>query len=197
MNVKVSTFMGKTWLRQREFQAIQLLETNHSYDHVATVMGRTVMGVRMMASRKWHAPLTKAGPTRTARGVARLMGVSDHVIGRWIRKGWLKASLFALPHAKVWRVEEDALNAFLENEDYWHLWEPERMTDEGFRAWCEEMRTGIRFINIIEVAGLLGYSRGSINRLIHSGHIKARKRGDREWMIRLSEVKSMLISGRE
>lgn len=82
----------------------------------------------------------------SAQAVARLFGYSAghafyRVTQRWIGEGYLKARRRRSKTGKtIYHISADALMAFLDNPEAWHLFRPSQITDPDWRAYAEDAR---------------------------------------------------------
>lgn len=145
-------------------------------------LGRSAVAVNLKRKRAGIAPRTQQ--VLSAIEIARRLGIPcAKTVAWWAREGWLKGrrgqrrgnnrQLFVL---------EDALIAFLENERYWHLWDPERVRDPLLREWALDMRRGVRFLSPSEVAARFCVQHSTVNDWIHRGLLSAVRRGN--WLVR-------------
>ncbi len=178
-------FPGRNnWTREEELRLAEMLDNHRPYAEIAAVLGRTVTAIRLRCKRRGLPALSKAGGM-TINKTARLLGVPcAKTVTRWCNEGWLRSHDVGmqLRCGRVRVVEMDDLLGFLEKPKYWHLWEPERITDSGIREWAIEMRQGVRFLTAGEVAKRLCYSMHWVNELIRRGKIRAVRRGN--WLVR-------------
>lgn len=180
---------GDAWTPEQEDRLASLLERYVPMARIAALLGRRESAVQARAHLLHLRVLRADGyPLGT---VAAMLGVGDHTVARWVRCGWLAARQlpirFGQGFARV--VQHEALLAFLTDECYWHLWEPERITDSALREWALELRQGVRFVGTREAARLLFVSEGRINQLIHQGKLPAAKgmRGP-NWRLRVDQL---------
>jgi len=175
------------WTPAEDARLLEMLEDNRSYKQIAKALGRTEVAITLRCNRNDIPRLSKASGM-TARAVARLMGIDEHVPKKWIAKDVLKGTHYPMKGSRpYWRIEEEDLIAFLENEEHWHLWIPAKMKDLAWREWAQEMREGVEFVGTRETARILGWCRETITRRVLRGQIPARKLGF-NWMIRKSDL---------
>lgn len=152
------------------------------------MLSRSTAAVIIQTKRHLHRCLSKSNG-RTLKGTARVMGVEIDAVCWWIREGWLQAHRTGLRRSRgeIRVVEHDDLTAFLSDPDHWQVWQPERIRDWALREWATEMRAGVRFLTVGEVARQLYVTVGTVSQWIRDGKIRAARRGP-NWVIRESDV---------
>lgn len=162
-----------------------MIEQGRSDAQIGRALGCTALAVNIVRKRNGIRPRRKA--MLTARAVARRLGLAcDKKVARWIRAGYLKGRQGqGCGLNRMWYVTEDALLDFLEDPRYWHLWDPGRL-ESGLRSWVRDVRNGVRFLTIGEVAARLYVQPGTVNDWIHKGYVAAVRRGN--WLIRESDL---------
>lgn len=117
----------------------------------------------------------------SAREVSRRLGicVDGDAVRTWIEKGWLKGERGQKwgPNPRWYVVEEDLL-AFLENPLHWHVWEPSRIPDMALREWCEEQRSGVRWLSTREVGERFCVGSAAVHQWIRDGELPAVRYGN-------------------
>lgn len=168
------------WTREEEQRLLDLLDRHHTYAAIGAALGRSEGGVRQRCM-KLGVNLTGSGYSQGA--VARLMGVDDHAAASWCRRRWLRSYRIGRT-GRGWArlVEHDDLLRFLEDERYWHTWQPDRIADEAIREWARELRGHVRFLTTVEVGERLCLTHYAVNQLIRQGRIRAVKWGN--WYVR-------------
>jgi hypothetical protein len=172
------------WTPAEELRLAEMVEDGMSVGQMARVLGRrpgaivTRMGVLGLA---WTNP----DGHYTLNRVAEMLGVDIHTVIWWKEKRWLRARRSAVRKGRyhLQLVSHDDLVAFLGDERYWHLWEPERIADLALREWALEMRGHVRFLTTAEAGEILCMTHSGINVAIREGRLKAVKRGP-NWLIR-------------
>ncbi len=175
------------WTYADEEQLGELLEAHKSYEQIASLLNRSVKAVRARCAHLGISATSAGG--RTVRRTAGMLGVEDKTVSYWCNQGWLRAHYVGLWMGKgpVRVVEHEELLLFLEDERYWHLWEPARITDVGIREWTEELRAGVRYFTTGQVAERLFITHYRVNQLIRQGRLKAVKHGS-NWLVKESDV---------
>jgi transposase-like protein len=187
--------LHRPWTPEREAQLIQLMEDHRSWPEIGRIMGNSPKYLQMRA--------VEAGLSlRTANGypmgeVARMMGVDDHTVTWWIQQRWLRAhrTRQALGRGFLTMVEHDDLVRFLENEDYWPIWDPARITKAPLREWATELRGDLRFYTTGQAAPLLFITPLGLQKAIREGRVRAIKVGSR-WYIRSDWLTPMPLQKR-
>jgi excisionase family DNA binding protein len=121
------------------------------------------------------------------------IGCSKTVV-RWIERGWLygKRGQRVGPHRR-WLVWEDRLLEFLEDEAHWHRWRPERITEPCLREWASELRAGVRFLRLTEVAERYYVTSRTVENWIREGRIPAVCNGNH--LVRESDLAGFVPPG--
>lgn len=142
---------------------------------VARKLGRTVAACKIRATRR-HS-LARSQQFYTARTVARLFGVDDHVVKRWIRAGVLKARpshVRAGGGGVMWRIDDLDLQAFVKRYPYhYDRQRIERGTwwrNLADRVWAQDP-----YLTLPEAAAQLGIHRHTLTRWCWEGRIAAVK----------------------
>lgn len=177
------------WTKAEHQRLIDLLEAHKSYREIARILGRTEEAIHVRCNRTGLNQREANG--RTMRQTALVMGVDQKCVAWWVRQKWLRAHrtrIGAGPN-RTTIVEEDDLLAFLAKDEYWHLWEPERIdpAEWALREWATELRAGVRFLTTGEVGRRLGVENGAVNDWIHRGLMRAVRRGP-NWLIREADA---------
>lgn len=88
------------------------------------------------------------------------------------------------------KVEYEDLVRFIEHEDSWPAWNPDRITDSALREWAGELRRGLRFYTTTQAAPILAITPLGLQKAIREGRVKAIKCGP-NWYIRSDWLKPM------
>lgn len=80
----------------------------------------------------------------------------------------------------------DRLLAFLADEAHWHRWRPERISEPCMREWALELRAGVRFLTLTEVADRCCVTVGAVASWIQAGILPAIRNGNH--MVRESDL---------
>lgn len=174
---------GRNWTPQQETRLGELLDAHRPYAEIAREIGRSYNAVVIRCKRHLGERLSYANG-HTINQVAELVLGSHHnqkTVAWWCAQGWLRCHPSGLDR-NIRVVEHDDLLAFLGDERYWHLWEPERITDSALREWATETRGGVRFLTVSEAAKRLCLTTRAINRRIREGKLRAVRRGN--WLVR-------------
>ena len=174
---------GPNWTPAEESRLVALIDAHRPYTEIAALLGRTEMAIRDRCA-KLHA--SHRGNGYSGQRVARLLGIGcSKTVGWWCRQGWLRWHDVGLRYCKgpMHLIKHDDLVAFLEDERYWQVWQPERIVDAGLREWAQEMRAGVRYLTTAEVGERLYMSHYRVNQLIRKGKMRAVKWGP-NWMVR-------------
>lgn len=166
----------RRWTREEDHLLEALLSQGSNYKQIGKRMDRPIDSV---ATRAYKRGLSKMGDggTYSACGVARLLGVScPKTVLLWIQLGWLKAANISDGTVPHWRIELEAVWNFLENEQTWMAWAPERIADADLRSWAVELRgNGPRWISAGEAKKRLHVHQAALCSYARRGLLKAVK----------------------
>lgn len=172
---------GRNWTPEMLAQVDKYLSQGRTDTWIGKRLGRTATAVQ--GARERYGLVVRTKQTNTSAKVARLLGVRcSKTVVWWIREGWLRGRRAG----DVWHISDDALQAFLEDRRYWHLWDVERVTDRDWRDWARELRAGDRFLTTREAGDRIGVQHETVNNWIHRGLLPAVRRGN--WLIREADL---------
>lgn len=140
--MSLQPYEGYRWPKERVWELAALIESGKTDAQAAEALGTTKVAVTRVRQRAGIAPVTKQH--HSAGDVARLMGVSDNVVGRWVQRGWLAAEKIGTHRQAAWRITHEALLDFIEDARYWSRWDVERITDRGLRFVAMRVRSNER-----------------------------------------------------
>jgi len=181
------------WTEQEE---AFLITKRHLFSpkQMAEKLGRSENAVKLKLKRLGYKWIQGINGFLTMRAVSRLFGVDAKTVAWWIDSGWLKGSRFPVgmgPYCAR-KITHEAICDFIEDERYWHLWEPARMKPGSLKEYGEEVRDGTgRFLTTAQLGRLSYYTQEWISTLIRRGVIKARKHGP-NWKIPEEEADRFL-----
>lgn len=156
---------------------------------VARHLRRSVDACKIRATRQ-HG-LARKHQFWTARDVARLFGVDDHLVIRWIRDGYLAArkSSVGCSSGAMWEIQPEAIERFIKT----HPWryDPRRMEwGDYHRNLAERIHAADPWLSVAEAARLLDVSTACLVRHLERGWLTGERRygagGQGEWRIRRS-----------
>lgn len=179
--------------RRWEPEELQLLEDMIEEGRSDAFIGKrlncTANAVNIARKRHKIAPRRKV--LLTSRSVQVRLGVScAKTVAWWIREGWLKGRKGQrVGLNRMWYVTEDALQQFLENRAYWHLWEPDKIIDRDFRVWAKELRK-VRYLTTGEVGQRFCVQHTTVNDWIHRGLLPAVRHGN--WRVLESDLQTFV-----
>lgn len=158
------------------------MDRHLTHAQIGRQLGRTALAIRERAV-KLKARLIKGRMTVTK--AANLLGVEQKTVAWWISQDWLPVATSKIEMGRgcVRFVERHDLEAFLSDERYWHLVDPERITESRLRNWATDLRGGLTFLGTAEVGRIFGISHYAVNQLIRAGRLRAAKRGP-NWLVR-------------
>lgn len=146
----------------------------------------TVAGIQL--ARKRHGITPRTRQLLNCRKIAAQMGIGcSKTVASWIRNGWLRC-VRTMPRGKnrQYLVLEVDFLTFLEDPDHWHCWNPERITDHNLRQWATEMRGGVRFLTLSQVADRFYVEPKTVYQWIEKGWLPAVRNGNH--LIRESDL---------
>lgn len=104
--------------------------------------------------------------------VAAQLGVTEHLVLGWIRRGLLPAK--QPPGRPVaggrshYRIDEGELLDFLADPAHWHEWRVEDVADADLREWAEALHRP-RYLSVAEVADRMAVERHTVTTWIARG----------------------------
>jgi hypothetical protein len=167
-----------TWTRARLWKLMEGLERGWTDERIGRSLGATANAVNL--ARKRHGIPARSATLLTARAMADALGIGcSKTVARWIGRGWLRGTRgpYQGPH-RQWLVRRDDLYAFLENAEHWHRYDPERIPDAALRRWATEVRGGVRFLTLTEVAWRCYAQPQTVHSWIAKGFLPAVRTGD-------------------
>ena len=180
------THKDRPWHRPEHWSTQELAYLERWYgrksdEHLARVLGRTVVGIGLRAKR---AGILKRHAGLSAREVARIFGVDDSVVSKvWIRRGLLAAKKAAFrqgPH-RMWLVEDEAIERFI--TEHGQYVDPDKMPDSPYRAIAERHR----FYSLPAIERMTGKDHHSLVTSLSKGVYRGVKRGT-HWYVPAEEV---------
>ncbi len=182
--------LHRAWSQERGDELIRLMEEHRSWDEIGRIMGNAVKYLQARAVESGVTLRTSNGYTMAE--VGRMMGVDSKAVGWWIDQGWLRDHRTKQRQGRGFlrMVEHDDLVAFLEREDTWPAWDPERITDPALREWTSELRRGIRFYTTTQAAPFLFITPLGLQKAIREGRVRAIKVGP-NWYLRSDWIRPM------
>lgn len=178
----------KFWTGERLWAVMGYVDQGLDDAQIAELMGVTAEAIRIIRVR--NNIRCVRSHYRSARDVARTLGVHDKAVCTWIDRGFLRAKL-GKPSGgwkPQWYIRPRAVERFLHDERYWHIWRPERITDAALRERMTELRGHVRYLTPGEVAHRLYVTTNAVNHWINKGWLPARKWGN--WWILESDLET-------
>ena len=162
-----------------------------SNERLAKHFNTTVNGIQL--ARKRHGVPSRTEALLNCRTIAEQLGIRcGKSVRRWIEQGWLRGRRGQRRGGnRQWYVTEDALLTFLEDPDHWHRWDPARIVDRDMREWAREMRAGVRFLTLPEVAERYFVQPKTVAQWIDKGWLPAVRHGNR--LVRESDLASFTL----
>lgn len=156
-----------------------LIGQGWSDERLAKLFGTTVNGIRL--ARKRHGIPSRTEALLNCRKVAEQLGIRcSKSVAHWIQQGWLRGRRGQRRGGnRQWYVTEDAVLSFLKDPDHWHRWDPARIADRDLREWAEELRAGVRFLTLPEVADRYFVQSGTVAQWIDKGLLPCVRHGNR------------------
>lgn len=157
---------------------MELLERGWDDARIARALGTTPDAVNL--ARKRHGIPSRTKTTMSARAAAHRIGVGcPKKIVAWIEHGWLRGHRGQKRGGnRQWVIRQEDLLAFMEEPAHWHHWDPARIPDAGLRGWATELRRGVRFLTLTEVADRAFVEPKTVYQWIRKGWIPAVRNGN-------------------
>lgn len=176
---------GRNWTPDLLATVDELVSQGRSDTFIGKRIGRTATAVKV--ARKRHGIVGRTKVTLTSRKVAALLGIPcSKTVTRWIHQ----RNLSGRRNGRIWYISDEALQRFLEEPCYWHLWQPDRITDRDWREWATALRRNVRYLTTAEVGDRLAVNHQTVNSWIHKGVLPAVRRGN--WLIRESDLEGFV-----
>lgn len=174
----------KRWTENDFIQLARLLEEHTSWNEIAHIMDRNGEYIRRMAYTRGMTFRDQSGHYSMS-AVSLMLCVNEKAIRKWVVSGRLKAVRVPCRsrNTRVF-VDHENLVEFLENEDNWHLYKPERITDLALREWTTEIRGNVRFLTCREAAKILHMTPLGVQTAIRQGRL---------WGVQLSNRNSIWL----
>lgn len=176
----------RKWTLEEESELIALIEHGFDWQNITALTGRSKAAI---VNRLWRLKYRTTETGYSVKAVEVLLGVGRQVVTRWVQNGFFRAT----PIGRSYVLQWDDLLRFLQDERYWHLWDPNRITDKALQEWADDLRDGLAFYRPHEVAARYYLSRTAVNRAIQRNEVKAVRYG-RDWFIR-SDWAAVLAKG--
>lgn len=160
------------WGPIRRSEAEELREQGYSYKAIGRRFGVNGRAVRYMFDRTGRVE----PHVLTGLAFRKLMGFSSGqaLLLNLVRDGTIPSTCVSYGRSpRTWLVDYEALIAWLEDERYWGLWDPERITDPALCEWACEMRRDAFRLTPREIARLCGVRPGRVLRWIRRGQLPA------------------------
>lgn len=176
----------RAWTPNELAEIEDLIGQGWSDERLAKRFGCTVNGIRL--ARKRYGIPSRTEALLNCRVIAERLGIAcSKSVARWIQRGWLRGRRGQRRGGnRQWYVTEDALLAFLEDPDHWHRWDPARIVDRDLREWAEELRAGVEFLTLSEVAERTFVQPKTVGQWIDKGWLPAVRHGNR--LVRESDL---------
>lgn len=185
---------SRPWSDDEKELLIGLIQAGTSTREVAKRLNRTVASVHGYCEVELGGVLAirqnALASVRTRRQVAQLFGVSETVARRWAKKHWLwgrrnwgqRESTDA--KRRSWLFTDEAIQKFVHIREAWMTWDPEGITDPGWREYAQDVRAkaGGYWIKSTEAAALRHYSEQSAWRWIAEYGLPAYFDGNTHWV---------------
>jgi hypothetical protein len=168
--------VNRPWNRAEHWSTRELAYLEKWYgratdEHIAKVLGRTVLAIDLRAKR---AGIRKRDAGMSSREVARMFGADESTVSKiWIKRGLLKAERAAFRQGShyMWLVQPEDIEAFIvEHGQYVDV---ERMPESAYRDLAEQHR----FYSQPEIERLTGKEPRSLATSIRRGVYPAARRG--------------------
>lgn len=181
----------RVWTRNELSELHDLIEQGWSDARLAKRFDTSVNGIQL--ARKRYGIPSRTEASLNCRTIAERLGIGcGKSVAHWIHQGWLRGRRGQRRGGnRQWYVTEDALLAFLEDPNHWHRWEPARIPDRDLREWAEELRAGVRFLTLPEVAERYFVQPATVAQWIDKGWLPAVRHGNRR--VRESDLGSFTL----
>lgn len=181
-------YCARNWTQAELLALDEMMRSGRSDKSIARALGRSVVAVQV--KRKRVGLSSRRELFLSGRDVATMLGVGcEKTITWWVEQGWLRARRGnGAGRHRRWFIREESLFEFVGNPACWHLWVYEHSAPE-IKALFPE-RGQERFLTPSEVAGLYHVRHAAVNDWIHSGVLRAVRRGN--WLIPASALKGFV-----
>ena len=182
---------GRVWTKERRFKLESLVEQGLPDPAIARRLHTTSAAIHL-ARKRYRIPCRRAA-VMTARAIADVMGVGcAKSVTRWVDCGYLRGKRgWRQGQHRVLMVSEADFLAFLEDPDHWHRWDPDRISDPLLREWAQELRRGVRFLTLSEVAERYFVQAATVHSWIKKGYLPAVRNGNH--LVRESDLASFTL----
>jgi len=178
------------WTPNELSELEDLIYAGWSDERLAERFHASVNGIQL--ARKRHGIPSRTQALLCCRVIAAKLGIRcAKSVARWIERGWLKGRR-GQPRGgnQQWYVTESALLTFLEDARHWQRWQPERITDPDLREWTLELRAGVRFLTLGEVAQRYYVEPATVGAWIQRGLLPAVRNGNH--LVRESDLRGFI-----
>lgn len=182
--------MPVAWTEERLHDIETFLADGYSTMHIAGVYNVTVPALKK-ACQRYGISIRERRTSHTVAGMARLMSTTAQTIRRWCARGLLRHE--ATPrarHTTRW-IPEEAVIEFLQDQRYWALWRPERISEPGLRKWAEELRATDELMSTDEIAKHHLCTTSGVIRWLRKGYLTKVTCGPRIY-VRRAEVEAFI-----
>ncbi|MFN8533884.1 MAG: helix-turn-helix domain-containing protein [Dehalococcoidia bacterium] len=130
--------------------------------------------------------------------VARQLGVGNHAVLGWIRRGLLPARKPPMRQAtgarSYYRIDDDDVLDFLANPAYWHEWRTEDIVAPDLREWADALNRP-RYLSVAEVAERMVVECHTVTWWIRKGLLPGARTfaGGRNWRIPESDLENFRL----
>lgn len=160
------------WTPPRQWELMTMVDEGLNDRQIAEIYGRHRHAIHL--ARRRYGIRSCSQIHHSGVEVSQLMGLSHHsYVYRWIEQGYLRATRQPSETNTPWVITDADLVAFLEDERYWHLWEPDGV-DRRFSQQLK-LREGVRFLAPKEVAQRLKVQPATVHLWIRRGVLPARR----------------------
>lgn len=186
------------WSRQRLWKLASFLEDGLTDAQIAKKLGTTANAVNL--ARKRHGIPSRTELLLSAREAAKLLGFGCPKKVVWlIEIGAIQGRLGQRRGAnRQWYVTRDAILTYLEHEPTWPTYDPAKITDPVMRDWATEIRNGVRYLSLTEVAERTFVEPPTVHQWIKKGYLRAERIGRGNHVVRedaLADFKRPRIGG--
>lgn len=161
------------WTGPRQWALMEMLEDGMNDREIGEQLGKHTYTIT--TARRRYGIRSCSEIHHSALGMAKVIGIDHNKVIRWINNGYIHARRDEATLHAPWVISDEALITFLEDERYWHLWEPE-LVDERYHEYVQR-RAQVRFLTIDEAAERCLVVPGTVRRWLWKGLLPGRHYG--------------------
>lgn len=164
---------GAPWDQQSNTDLLELVDAGLNDREIGAAVGRSPKAVQIRRALLFRRGLRPDG--LTMEQVAGALGVTRATVSRYLCSGALSGVRLGMrrgsrAESAEWRVDPEALRAFIAAPERWGRWRPERITDPYWREVVDELQPP-RLVSTGEAARRLHYTRRQVLWLVTHGRL--------------------------